>query len=236
MKSQHPAGPNSGGTRIVLPEVNLDASLAKLGAKDRQTFDRQVAAREARSPGDARLADRWRRLAGLLMTLASAPPKLAGSDAMQFYIPDGKYRKQVFAIHATNDGSIVVFLPEIIDLASKSRLLSGVKGTGDDDNDRVRLFRIVDSNESLRIELLDGSTANPSPFYKDMTGWNRRAISVQVPPSATDEQVQAVERLCALAATTWPVASAAPVNPAAGADKPAATTATAAPAKAKRGS
>jgi hypothetical protein len=208
MKPQHPAGTNSGSARITLPSVNLDALLAKLGAKDRQTFDRQLAARDARAQGDARLADRWRRLAGLLMTLASAPPKLAGSDAMQFYIPDGKYRKQVFAIHATADGSIAVFLPEILELAAKSRLLSGVKSPGDEDGDRARLFRIVDSNESLRVELLDGSTANPSPFYKDMTGWNRKAISVQLPPSATDEQVEAVERLCALAATTWPVAAA----------------------------
>jgi hypothetical protein len=41
------------------------------------------------------------------------------------------------------------------------------------------------------------------PVYKDMTGWNRRAISITLPPSATEVQCQAAEQLCALAAADW---------------------------------
>jgi hypothetical protein len=215
MKSQHaPAhtgggGSGSGTTRpVTVPKVDLDALLAKFGAKDRQTFDRQLAAREAHAPASPHLVDRWRRLAGLLMTLAPAPPKLAGVDTMQFFIPDGKYRKQVYAIHASADGTIDVYVPDILETAARAHLLSGPAGKVSDTG-RVNLYRVVDSKESLRIESLDGATVNPSPFYKDMTGWNRKAVSVQLPPSASDEQLEAVERLCALAATTWAGAVAA---------------------------
>ena len=50
-------------------------------------------------------------------------------------------------------------------------------------------------------------TPGPEFFYKDMTGWNRKAICVTLPAMASEAQVRAVENLCALAATEWATAA-----------------------------
>ena len=61
-----------------------------------------------------------------------------------------------------------------------------------------------------RIDALDRDSVNPSAHFKDMVGWNRRALRVVVPPMASQEEVAAAELLCAIAATRFvrPVAEA----------------------------
>ena len=41
---------------------------------------------------------------------------------------------------------------------------------------------------------------NPAAHFKDLTGWNRKALRITLPPSASPAQVEAAELLCAIAA------------------------------------
>ncbi len=195
MRKQNQVESNS--TVAVLPGVAEQATiLSRLGEKDRQNFEKQVAACEQR--GGPELASRWRGLSAALMTWATGPVKLTGSDTIQFYIPDGKYRRQVYAMHAAADGAMLVCMLNILDRAVQRGVLA--KPRQADGPDR---YRLAGSKEALTIRCYDGKTPNPDFFYKDMTGWNRKAICVTLPPIPGESQVQAANDLCALAATEW---------------------------------
>src|SRR5687768_8752472 len=93
-------------------EVDYESFLARLGVRDRQTIERHVAACETEATSEH--AKLWRRLACLLASLASQPGadtqakdgrtsrqfgvQTAGQKAVQFFAPDGKYRRQIFAL------------------------------------------------------------------------------------------------------------------------------------------
>ncbi|MDD4888848.1 MAG: hypothetical protein PHU85_02870 [Phycisphaerae bacterium] len=177
-----------------LPEaVDPSTLLSRLSEKDRLNFDKQVAACEGQ--GVAGLASRWRRLALALMTWAPGATKLSGSDTIQFYIPDGKYRKQVYAMHTAAGGAVMVYARNVLDVAVRQGVLAKPRKADGPDS-----YRLAGSEEALTINAFDGKTPNPEFFYKDMTGWNRKAIGITLPPTASEAQVQAVEDLCALAA------------------------------------
>src|SRR4051794_40040143 len=76
--------------------IDFPTFLAKLGAKDRLNIERHIAACEA-EPTPAH-ANNYRRLIAALGSLAPQSSKTHGQQAVQFYIPDGKYRMQVFAL------------------------------------------------------------------------------------------------------------------------------------------
>jgi hypothetical protein len=58
--------------------------------------------------------------------------------------------------------------------------------------------------QTLCIERLDAAnTANPAPHYKNMLGWNRKALRIVLPISATATQVETIETLASLAARAW---------------------------------
>ena len=189
---------------VVVPQaIDLDTFLAKLSAKDKKTFERQVATREQSAyPG---LADRWKRLACLLATLSPSFLKLSGTDAIQFFIADGKYRKQVFALHATPEGTIAVYVPDMLDDAIRAKLVAP-----NADAETENSYRLPEADQTITIESLDGKTMNQPPYYKDMTGWNRKAICVIVPALANDAHMQATEKICTLAASKF-VITAPPV-------------------------
>lgn len=192
---------------IVIPEpIDMDTFLAKLSAKDKKTFERQVNTREQSAyPG---LADRWQRLARLLSTLAPSFIKLAGTDAIQFFIADGKYRKQVFALHATPEGTIGVYTQDVLQDAVKAKIVSP-----NPDAETENSFRLPDAGQTLTIEQLDSKTMNQPPFYKDMTGWNRKALCVVVPALANDAHMAAAEKIAALAATKFVITPPPPATP-----------------------
>ena len=152
--------------------------------------------------GGTDLASRWRRLAFALMTWAPGPAKLSGPDTILFYIPDGKYRKQVYAMHAVEGGAVMVCVPNVLDRAVRRGVLA--KPRQADGPDR---YRLGGSEEALTINCYDGKTPNPEFFYQHMTGWNRKAICVTLPAMASKAQVRAAEGLCALAATEWATAA-----------------------------
>jgi hypothetical protein len=53
------------------------------------------------------------------------------------------------------------------------------------------------------IEALDRDSVNPGVHFKDMVGWNRRALRVTLAPTASPEQLAAAEMLCGLAARSF---------------------------------
>jgi len=184
--------------------------LAKLSPKDRASAERRVGVLEAEpDPGRAPL---WKRLACALMTLAPHAAKLVGRQTIQYYVADGKYRKQVFAMEDLQDGHFTVYCPDVLPEATKAGLVAPAPHLG------AHFYQVRSSAEPLRIEPLDGASLNPGAHFKDMTGWNRKALRVTLPPSPSEAQVEATETLCALAAqhfTPAAPASAAPARPAA---------------------
>lgn len=170
--------------------------LARLGERDRVSLERQVLAYEKKL--GVASAQRWRNLASALTAMAPAGVKLAGNNAMQFYIPDGKYRKQVFALQALANGELAVYAPDVRAEAVKAGLLSRRKAA-----EVGTTYRLARGDDILTIDALDGRTPNPDAFFKDLTGWNRKAIRVTLPAEPSEAQITATTKLCALAATQW---------------------------------
>jgi len=171
--------------------LDFDSFLSKLAPKDRVNAERRVTVLEA-EPDLSRLR-LWRRLACSLMTLAPHAAKLVGRQAVQYYVADGRYRMQVFALEDLQDGHFTVYCPDVLQEALQAGLLA-------DEEVAEPHFRRLASGEMLYVELMDKSSLNPSAHFKDMVGWNRKALRIVVPPSASFAQVEATELLCAIAA------------------------------------
>jgi len=179
--------------------MNYAKLLSTLGDRDRAALERQIGTYEGKLGTAA--GELWRRFACMLRTLASGGTKLSGANAMQFYIPDGKYRKQVFAMQALASGELTVYVPDVRAQAARAGILG--RHTPAEEN----RYRLGKGNELLMIDALDGKSPNPEAFYKDMTGWNRKAIRVTLPANPSKEQIQATEQLCVLAAEEWAAAA-----------------------------
>jgi hypothetical protein len=173
--------------------LDYEAFLLKLTPKDRLNVERHVATVEEQSTrAHAKL---WKRLAVLMMSLAPYSAKANGQQSMQFYIQDGKYRMQIFALEDLRDGTIHVYAIDALDEAVKAGVLGKPKAS-----DESGTYKIGSSKETLPVERLDGKVSNPAPFYKDMLGWNRRAVHVALPVMAGEAQAAAVEKMLLLGA------------------------------------
>lgn len=172
--------------------------LAKLQGRDRLNAERRLAALDAGPyPDRARV---WRRLACSLMTLAPVA-KFVGQAGVEFFVPDGRYRMQVFALEDLQDGNLTVYCPDVLAEAAAAGLLTP---TGLPEPDA---YVMAATNERLRIEALDGTAASPDAHYKNLTNWKRRALRITLPPTATPRQAEAAELLCAIAAAQFVPAS-----------------------------
>ena len=216
------AGPNTG-------DPELDTLLTGLAAKDRSNIEKHLAACAAEpSPAHGKL---WRKVAVALRKLAPLPVQTAGQHAVQFFIPDGKYRMQVFALEDGNNGQLMIYLPDVLAEAQKSGLLSkrGAKAPGEVAADvsgasggasaasgaggaGAQEYAIRGGKGSvLRLEALDAAnTPNPAAHVKNMLGWNRKALRITLLTVSPADQVAAAEALCALAARKWAGKGAAP--------------------------
>jgi hypothetical protein len=174
----------------------LDAVLARTGAKDRTHIQRHLTAADAEpEPAHAAL---WRRLAEMLAALAPLPVTATGHTAVMFFVPDGKYRLQAFALEDQSDGRITLYLPDVLADAIKKKILK--KGADPTE------FAVVGSLRStVRAEALDAqNTPEPAVHVKNMLGWNRKSLRVTLPVLGTDKaRLAAVEALCKLAAKQW---------------------------------
>src|SRR5947209_15758564 len=119
MPTASPAGksaakdkPSSSSPTADFVPMDYDAFLAKLTPKDRLNVERHVAAVEEQSTrAHAKL---WKRMAAAMMTLASHSAKANGQQSMQFYVQDGKYRMQVFAMEDLRDGKIHLYATDAL--------------------------------------------------------------------------------------------------------------------------
>jgi hypothetical protein len=197
--------------KLLQQRLSFADFLAKLPPKDRVNAEKRVGVLEAAAgPG---LAELWRRLATALMTLSPHAAKLVGKQTVQYYVADGKYRMQVFALEDLQDGNITVYCPDVLTQAVEGGLL--VRPTGAAEG----VYGIIGSNDALRIDTLDRDSLNPGAHFKDMVGWNRTAVRITLPPTASAEQVAAAELLCAVAALRFappPAAAGAPATPPSG--------------------
>ena len=116
-----------------------------------------------------------------------ATPKLlhADEDAYSFRIPDG--------------GPITIYLPNILPEAIKAKLVAPLPK-----DPTPNTYAIGKGGARVVIEPLDRDSLNPQPYYKDMTGWNRKAVGLILPADA-GEALPIAEQFLALAAT-WPAA------------------------------
>jgi hypothetical protein len=166
--------------------------LARLPAKDRVNAEKRVAVLE--TGPDPRRAALWRRLVCVLMTLAGHAAKFVGKQTIQFYVADGlRYRMQVFALEDLQDGYMTVYCPDALAEAVKAGVLAPADAAS-------HMYLILSSDEPLRVESLDGNSLDPGAHFKDLTGWNRKALRITLPPSASPAQLEATELLCAIAA------------------------------------
>jgi hypothetical protein len=181
--------------------MRFDDFLAKLTPKDRVNAERRVAALEAE--GDPGRVALWKRLACTLMSLAPLAAKFVGKQTVQFYIADGKYRMQVFALEDLQNGVMTIYCPDVVAEATKAGIVAAAAGFP------PYMHSIVSTQEMLNVEPLDKNSANMAAHFKDMVGWNRKALRITLPGSASKSQVETAELLCAIAAGHFPAAPAA---------------------------
>lgn len=172
---------------------DIDVPLVGVASKDRTNILRHLLACEA-DPAHVKL---WRQLAGILSAHAPLSVQTSGSLSVLFFVPDGKYRMQAFALEDQRDGTILVYLPDILDKAVKEKL---VTPTDDPHGFSVGGRR----GPQLRMQKLDSqNTPDPPPHFKNMLGWNRRALRITLIVANTPQAlVDATDKLCALAVRT----------------------------------
>ena len=187
------------------PALDFHDFLAKLVPKDKVNAERRVTLLEEAAPDHPHPARVWQRLACTMMNFAPSA-KFVGRQTVQFYVPDGKYRMQVFALEDLQDGKMTVYCPNVLEEAMKGGLLAPSP------NSEADVFVIAGCGEPLQIEPLDGSSPNPGAHFKDLLGWNRKALRITLPPSPSLAQIEAAELLCAVAAQHF--ARPAPAAPA----------------------
>jgi hypothetical protein len=166
--------------------------VAKLSARDKANVERHLAAADAETtPDHAKL---YKRLIRSLFTLAPHAVSTVGQQAAMFFIADGKYKLQMFALEDPRDGRVLVYCNDVLKDAIKQGILAGsVKAT-------PTVYPLAsDAKQSLTIEPLDSASIdNPHAWYKSMLGWNRKALRITLPVTASDEQAKAVELMAAL--------------------------------------
>jgi hypothetical protein len=173
-------------------ETQLASMLTQAGARDRVNIEKHLAFIDA-EPGHSQL---WRRLAAKLSELAPMPVHMVASQAMLFFVADGKYRMQVFALEDTRDGMLTVYLPDVMAKAVREKLI--VKnGTS--------FVAPGASKKLLTVTQMDASSpSHPPEHVKHMVGWNRKAVKLTLQTSDPDgPEVEVAESLAALAAKQW---------------------------------
>jgi hypothetical protein len=163
--------------------------LSKLSVKDRLKAEKTLA---LCAETDAPRAALWRRLAAMLMELAGFAVKISGPQSLQFFVADGNYRMQIFALDDAPGIGASVYCKDVLDAALAAKIVAAPKGEG-------LGYGVPKTKETLAITQLvgDNTTEHPASF-KDMLSWNRRALRMSIPPDASETLLQAVEAVCKL--------------------------------------
>ena len=174
---------------------DFDAFFSRLDAGGRANVDRHLAACENDATRDhIRL---WKRLAGFLAKLTPHSIRITGQRAIQFYIADGKYRLQLFALEDMRDGKLSLYAADAVDAALRAGILLPAPR-----EDHATTYPLGEaSDQYLKIESLSAATTTSAPeYYKHLLDWNRKAIRITMSTTASPAQVRVVESLCTLAA------------------------------------
>jgi hypothetical protein len=105
----------------------------------------------------------------------------------------------VFALEDLGDGALSVYAVDALAAAVRAGVLRGpvaASAAG------AVLYEAGGAPGTVvAVEVLtSGTTADAPDYFRHMLGWNRKAIKVTLPTTATPSQVRAVEALCAMAA------------------------------------
>ena len=180
---------------VVKPgKIDFESFLTALSARDRLNIERHIAVCE----GEPTLehGKLYKRLASVLFGLAPQAIRTTGQRAVQFFVADGKYRVQAFALEDLCDGKIAVYLTDALDAAiSQGILKRRAKSDGD-----TTLYEVADSSGTfLALEKLTSANTVEAPdYYRHMLGWNRKALRLTLASNATPAQVKAAEGLFVL--------------------------------------
>ena len=203
-------------------DPTMEEFFKNVSAKDRTGVEKHLAVIDAEP--DAAHGRIWRRVAKSLRRLAPLAVQTAGQHAVQFFVADGKYRMQAFALEDQRDGKILIYLPDVLEEAGKARVLKAAKpaaaaaasasaagAPGTAPAAPMPEYTVAGAaGTRLRIEALDAANSpNPAPHYKHMLGWNRKALRITLLTTATEPELEAAEKLCSLAAKRWAGAAAA---------------------------
>ena len=175
------------------PTADLQTVIARAGAGERTKIEKHLAACDAKDgPNPGAL---WRWAATQLGSLTPLGMQAAGNAAWRFSIPDGKYRIQVFALEDPGDGSVHIYLPDVLAEALKAKILKPTEAPG--------VYAIPGSRETLHVETITSSnTPEPAVHIKPMLGWGRKALRLTLTAS-TGAQAEAAMELFQLAARRW---------------------------------
>jgi hypothetical protein len=177
-------------------KLDFESFLAALSARDRLNIERHIATCEGEPTLDH--AKLYKRMATMLASLAPQAIRTTGQRAVQFFIADGKYRVQVFALEDLCDGKVTVYLTDALEAAITEGIFKRRAKTDGD----ATLYEIADSAGTfLRIEKLNSANTVEAPdYYRHMLGWNRKALKLTLPTNATPAQLRAAEALFVLGA------------------------------------
>lgn len=176
---------------LLAQPADYTQQLAKLGQRDRTNLERHLEAVSESQPH----AKAWSRLVAVLGTLATVPMQTIGQHAILFFIPDGKYKMQAFALEDVRDGKILIYVSDTLAQAAEEKIISIPKGEVEGEVE----YPIVGGTDTLRIEALDaGNTPNPPAHVKNLLGWNRRALKIVLDANASAAQLKAAELFAAL--------------------------------------
>lgn len=192
-------------------EDDYDIFIARLSRKALASIEKHLEICETDSAlGYGKL---WKHLAGMLARLAPYAIEASGQQIVKFYIPDGKYRVQVFALEDARKGSLNIYMPDVAATAVSRKLIKAVEADG-------QVYAVVgDAHARIDLQPITTDTPELPDFCKPMLGWGRRALRTTLATAATEKQIRAVEKLCELAAEAWPKvvispAAAMPAGPA----------------------
>jgi hypothetical protein len=172
---------------------DYEAFIARLSVKGRATVAKHDELCDAGTvDGHGEL---WKRLAGV-SRLAPHATEMEGQQSVKFYIRDGKYRQQVFALEDSKDGAINVYLPDVLAKAVEKKILAG--------GGAIPMYKIPGDNDTqVQLEIITAETRDMTAC-KAMVSWGKRALRTPITVATKEKSLRTVELLCELAAEAWP--------------------------------
>jgi len=165
--------------------------MESVSPKDRANLQKHL---DALTPRPAH-ADLWKAIVATLSSHAPHACQTVGMESIRFFVQDGTYKLQLFALEDKPDEPMRVYVPNVLEAALRTKLIKRTAG-------KTTFGLGSDADKHVEIEELDGSnTMDPPVHYKFMIGLNRKALRITLPPSERSMAavVDFVRGMCALA-------------------------------------